>query len=62
MSVALQSYKPVAGGESAVPAAPRAYTIQDLGLPLDGGPLPTLAWRFSQGEHRIVVSGSGWGR
>ncbi len=29
---------------------------------LPGGPLPTLAWRFSKGEHRVVVSGSGWGR
>ncbi len=29
---------------------------------LPGGPLPTLAWRFSEGEHRVVVSGSGWGR
>ncbi|MBK7950940.1 MAG: hypothetical protein IPK00_19810 [Deltaproteobacteria bacterium] len=29
---------------------------------LEGGPLPTLAWRFEQGEHRIVVSGSGWDR
>jgi ribonuclease BN (tRNA processing enzyme) len=28
---------------------------------LPGGPLPTLAWRFSDGSHRIVVSGSGWG-
>ncbi|MCA9502178.1 MAG: hypothetical protein H6748_16455 [Spirochaetaceae bacterium] len=29
---------------------------------LPGGPLPTLAWRFSDGDHRIVVSGAGWGR
>lgn len=29
---------------------------------LAGGPLPTLAWRFTQGEHRVVVSGSGWDR
>ena len=29
---------------------------------LEGGPLPTLAWRFTAGEHRVVVSGSGWGR
>jgi ribonuclease BN (tRNA processing enzyme) len=28
---------------------------------LPGGPLPTLAWRFSEGEDRVVVSGSGWG-
>lgn len=29
---------------------------------LVGGPVPTLAWRFSRDEHRIVVSGSGWDR
>ncbi len=29
---------------------------------LPGGPLPTLAWRFSDGTRRIVVSGSGWGQ
>ncbi len=29
---------------------------------LPDGPLPTLAWRFTAGEHRVVVSGSGWGR
>lgn len=29
---------------------------------LPGGPLPTLAWRFSEGATRVVVSGSGWGR
>jgi ribonuclease BN (tRNA processing enzyme) len=29
---------------------------------LPGGPLPTLAWRFSAGAARVVVSGSGWGR
>jgi ribonuclease Z len=28
---------------------------------LPDGPLPTLAWRFSDGSRRIVVSGSGWG-
>lgn len=28
---------------------------------LEGGPLPTLAWRFTDGQSRIVVSGSGWG-
>lgn len=39
MSAVLQSYRPVLGGESPVPPAPRAYTIQDLGLHLDGGPL-----------------------
>lgn len=29
---------------------------------LEGGPLPTLAWRFTEGDHRVVVSGSGWDR
>ena len=28
---------------------------------LPDGPLPTLAWRFSDDSSRIVVSGSGWG-
>ncbi len=31
------------------------------GRALSGGPLPTLAWRFSANGSRIVVSGSGWG-
>jgi ribonuclease BN (tRNA processing enzyme) len=35
------------------------FRIEARSLP--GGPLPTLAWRFSDGERRIVVSGSGWG-
>jgi ribonuclease BN (tRNA processing enzyme) len=35
------------------------FRIEARSLP--GGPLPTLAWRFSDGEDRIVVSGSGWG-
>ena len=35
------------------------FRIEARSLP--GGPLPTLAWRFSRGEQRIVVSGSGWG-
>lgn len=29
---------------------------------LPGGPLATLAWRFSAGDQRVVVSGSGWGQ
>jgi ribonuclease BN (tRNA processing enzyme) len=37
-----------------------AIQIEARSLP--GGPLPTLAWRFSDGEERIVVSGSGWGQ
>jgi ribonuclease BN (tRNA processing enzyme) len=35
------------------------FQIEARSLP--GGPLPTLAWRFSDGDDRIVVSGSGWG-
>jgi len=35
------------------------FRIEARSLP--GGPLPTLAWRFSHGERKIVVSGSGWG-
>lgn len=34
-------------------------TIEARALP--NGPLPTLAWRFSDGQSRVVVSGSGWG-
>lgn len=37
-----------------------ALRIEARALP--GGPLPTLAWRFSHGPERVVVSGSGWGR
>jgi ribonuclease BN (tRNA processing enzyme) len=37
-----------------------ALKIEARALP--GGPLPTLAWRFSNADSRIVVSGSGWGR
>ena len=37
-----------------------ALRIEARALP--DGPLPTLAWRFTEGEHRVVVSGSGWGR
>lgn len=36
-----------------------SFLIEARSLP--GGPLPTLAWRFSTGDVRIVVSGSGWG-
>ena len=43
MSVVLQSYKPMAVAGSSIQAAPRAYTIQDLGLHLDGGPLRPAA-------------------
>ena len=34
-------------------------TLEARALP--GGPLATLAWRFSDGVSRVVVSGSGWG-
>lgn len=36
-----------------------ALTLEARALP--DGPLPTLAWRFSDGDRRVVVSGSGWG-
>jgi ribonuclease BN (tRNA processing enzyme) len=36
-------------------------TLQIEARALPGGPLPTLAWRFSTADSRIVVSGSGWG-
>jgi len=34
-------------------------TLEARALP--GGPLDALAWRFSDGASRVVVSGSGWG-
>lgn len=40
-------------------------TIEDLQIEsreLPDGPLPTLAWRVSDGTTRVVVSGAGWGR
>lgn len=37
-----------------------ALRIEARSLP--GGPLPTLAWRFSHDDVRVVVSGSGWGQ
>jgi ribonuclease Z len=37
-----------------------ALRIEARSLP--DGPVPTLAWRFTEGEDRVVVSGSGWGR
>lgn len=34
-------------------------TLEAQSLP--GGPLPALAWRFSDGTQRVVISGTGWG-
>eukprot|EP00919_Chromeraceae_sp_WS-2016_P040682 GHVR01097080.1.p1 GENE.GHVR01097080.1~~GHVR01097080.1.p1 ORF type:complete len:328 (+),score=44.79 GHVR01097080.1:40-1023(+) len=58
---------PEAGGRIEVIEAPNGYSEEIGGMlvearALSGGPLPTLAWRFSQGANRVVVSGSGWGR
>ena len=57
---------PAAGARVAVEEVMDLYheeigrlTIEARSLP--GGPLPTLAWRFSDGTRRVVVSGSGWG-
>lgn len=43
MSSVLQSYLPASRGEPSTPAAPRAYTIQDLGHHLDGSALLPVA-------------------
>jgi ribonuclease BN (tRNA processing enzyme) len=58
---------PAEGGRLAVEEVGDGHAIERGPLhiearALEGGPLPTLAWRFSEGQHRIVVSGSGWGR
>ncbi len=58
---------PAAGGRIDVIEAPNGYSEEIGGMLLEarslpGGPLPALAWRFSQGATRVVVSGSGWGR
>ncbi len=57
---------PPAGGRFVVTEVSDGYEeeIERLKIEaraLPGGPLPTLAWRFSDDSHRIVVSGSGWG-
>jgi ribonuclease BN (tRNA processing enzyme) len=57
---------PAEGGRIEVSEVGDGYSeeINGLGIEarsLPGGPLPTLAWRFSDGSQRIVVSGSGWG-
>jgi len=58
---------PAAGGRIVVVEASDGYDEEIDGLRIEaralpGGPLPTLAWRFSNGSQRVVVSGSGWGR
>jgi ribonuclease Z len=64
------------GGAAALPAAGGRFEVEEVGdghvvelgalriesRALEGGPLPTLAWRFGDGERRVVVSGSGWDR
>lgn len=58
---------PVEGGRLVVQEVESGFREEIAGLTLEAralpdGPLPTLAWRFSDGTKRIVVSGSGWGR
>jgi ribonuclease BN (tRNA processing enzyme) len=58
---------PADGGRIAVEEVGDGHAIEEGPLRIEAralpdGPLPTLAWRFSQGDHRVVVSGSGWGR
>jgi len=57
---------PAQGGRFEVSEVTDGYTEEIGGFliearSLPGGPLPTLAWRFTDGAERIVVSGSGWG-
>jgi ribonuclease BN (tRNA processing enzyme) len=57
---------PAGGGRIVVTEATDGYSEELDGLQIEaralpGGPLPTLAWRFSDGVKRVVVSGSGWG-
>ena len=57
---------PASGGRINVLEAVDGYSETIAGLEIEaralpGGPLPTLAWRFSDGSHRVVISGSGWG-
>lgn len=54
------------GGRIEVQEVGDGFSEEIVGLRIEarslpGGPVPTLAWRFSDGEKRIVVSGSGWG-
>ncbi len=58
---------PESGGRIAVQEVTDGYSEEMGGMRIEaralpGGPLPTLAWRFSVGASRVVVSGSGWGR
>lgn len=58
---------PAAGGRIEVSEVDDGYRVEIGGLTIEagslpGGPLPTLAWRFSAGKSSAVVSGSGWGR
>ena len=57
---------PAEGGRLQVEEVEDGYSTEIDGLRIEaralpGGPLPTLAWRFSDGKARVVVSGSGWG-
>lgn len=57
---------PPEGGRVEVEEVADGYSEEIGGLRIEaralpGGPLPTLAWRFSDGSQRVVVSGSGWG-
>ena len=57
---------PVAGGRLQVEEVGDLYDekIDDLRIEarlLPDGPMPTLAWRFSDADTRVVVAGSGWG-
>ena len=65
-ALALGLALPSEGGRIVVTEVDDGYheEIEGLGIEaraLPGGPLPTLAWRFSDGSQRVVVSGSGWG-
>lgn len=58
---------PPAGGRIEVSEVGDGYQVVIEGLTIEagslpGGPLPTLAWRFSAGKSSAVISGSGWGR
>lgn len=57
---------PSEGGRLEFEEVSDGYSTEIAGLRIEarelpGGPLPTLAWRFTDGEVRVVVSGSGWG-
>jgi ribonuclease BN (tRNA processing enzyme) len=58
---------PAQGGRTEVIEAEDGWSdsVGDLRIEaraLPGGPLSTLAWRFSDDVARVVVSGSGWGQ